>query len=99
MGIKLELTHRFTFTDYIDDVSTVYYDPSVLATEVSPQAAYYSNPELGNLWSRVTAPGQQRGDPTDRDGYMFLMASFYVKLESRKQFYGRNKVRRVKASF
>lgn len=62
LGIKLELTHRFTFTDYIDDVSTVYYDPNYLATNVSPQAAYFSNPELGNLWDRVTAPGQQRGD-------------------------------------
>lgn len=99
MGWKLELTHRFTFTDYIDDVSTVYYNPSTLATEVSAQAAYFSNPQLGNLWASVTKPGQQRGDPTDNDGYMFLMASFYIKLETKQQFYGRNKVRRVKASF
>ncbi|WP_258540364.1 DUF6089 family protein [Parvicella tangerina] len=99
LGIKLELTHRFTFTDYIDDVSTVYYDPNYLATNVSPQAAYFSNPELGNLWDRVTAPGQQRGDPTDNDGYMFFTASLYIKLESRRTVYGRNRVRRVKASF
>ncbi|MCB9188417.1 MAG: hypothetical protein H6600_05185 [Flavobacteriales bacterium] len=99
LGIKLELTHRFTFTDYIDDVSTVYYDPAYLYTNVSPQAAYFSNPQLGNLWSYVTSPGQQRGDPTDNDGYMFFTASLYVKLESKNAFYGRNKVKRVKASF
>lgn len=99
MGYKIELAHRFTFTDYIDDVSTVYYDPNVLLTQVGPESAYFSNPELGNLWNGVTKPGQQRGDPSDKDGYMFLMASFYVKLESRKSFYGRNRVKRVKASF
>jgi hypothetical protein len=99
IGWKLELTHRFTFTDYIDDVSTVYYSRGYLAQNVSPQAAYFSNPELGNLWDAVTRPGQQRGDPTDNDGYMFLMASVYFKLESRQGFYGRNKVKRVKASF
>lgn len=99
IGFKLELAHRFTFTDYIDDVSTVYYSPSVLNAEVGPQAAYFSNPQLGNLWNRVTEPGQQRGDATDRDGYMFLTASIYVQLESKRSFYGRNRVKRVKASF
>lgn len=96
IGFKLELTHRFTFTDYIDDVSTVYYDPTALS---SAQAAYFSNPELGNLWSSVTKPGQQRGDPTDNDGYMFLTASVYIKMESRRAAYGVHKVKRVKASF
>lgn len=99
IGYKVELAHRFTFTDYIDDVSTVYYDPSVLATEVGAQSAYFSNPQLGNLWPRVTWPGQQRGDATDRDGYMILTASVYIKLETKRSMYGRNKVRRVKASF
>ncbi len=99
IGMKLELTHRFTFTDYIDDVSTVYYDPSTLAAAHGNQAAYFSNPQLGNLWDVVTAPGQQRGDPTDNDGYMFFTASLYIKLQSRQNVYGRHKVKRVKASF
>lgn len=99
IGYKIELSHRFTFTDYIDDVSTVYYDPSILATEVGAQSAYFSNPELGQAFSHTTDPGQQRGDATDRDGYMFLMAYVYIKLESKRAFYGRNKVKRVKASF
>ena len=99
IGLKFELTHRFTFTDYIDDASTVYYSPSVLAAEVGGLSPYFANPELGELWSSVTRPGEQRGDPTDRDGYMFFMASFYVKLETKQKYYGRNKVRRVKASF
>ncbi len=99
IGLKFELTHRFTFTDYIDDVSTVYYDRSVLATEVGGLSPYFSNPQLGEKPNYVTNPGQQRGDPTDRDGYMFFMASLYIKLETKHKVYGRHKVRRVKASF
>lgn len=99
IGLKFELTHRFTFTDYIDDASTVYYNRGVLATEVGGLAPYFSNPQLGNKPNYVTNPGQQRGDPTDRDGYMFFIASLYIKLETKQRMYGRHKVRRVKASF
>ena len=63
IGIKLELTHRFTFTDYIDDVSTNYYSTSVLATEVGGLSPYFSNPELGEKPGFVTQAGQQRGRP------------------------------------
>jgi hypothetical protein len=99
IGFKVELTHRFTFTDYIDDVSTVYYSKGTLATEVGGLSPYFSNPQLGEKPNYVTRAGQQRGDPTDRDGYMFLMASIYIKLETKQKTYGRHKVRRVKASF
>jgi hypothetical protein len=99
IGFKVELTHRFTSTDYIDDVSTVYYDRGTLNSEVGGLSSYFSNPQLGEKPNYVTQAGQQRGDPTDRDGYMFLMASFYIKLETKQKTYGRHKVRRVKASF
>jgi hypothetical protein len=99
IGIKVELTHRFTFTDYIDDVSTVYYDRGVLASEVGGLSPYFSNPQLGEKPNYVTRAGQQRGDPNDRDGYMFFIASLYIKLETKPKAYGRHKVRRVKASF
>jgi len=99
VGLKLELTHRFTFTDYIDDISTVYYDPNILSAEISQTAAYLSNPHLGNKRPIVTEPGQQRGDSSDNDGYMFLTAGVYFKLQNKGNVYGRNKVKRVKASF
>ena len=40
-GFKIELTHRFTFTDYIDDVSTVYYDKQLLNEHVGGDAVYF----------------------------------------------------------
>jgi hypothetical protein len=98
-GFKVELTHRFTFTDYIDDVSTVYYNRNVLTQEFGPLAGYFSNPQLGNKPAYVTRQGQQRGDPSDRDGYMYFMVSYYYKISSKSGVYGRNKVRRIKASF
>jgi hypothetical protein len=100
LGIKIELAHRFTFTDYIDDVSTVYFDRNVLNSQVGGNSAYFSNPQLGDKPAIVTAPGQQRGDATDKDGYMFLTAGIYIKLSSgKKSVYGRNRVLKVKASF
>jgi hypothetical protein len=79
-SLALEATYRYTFTDYIDDVSTDYYSPDDLQLYLGGAqgdlAAYLSNPAQGvangGLSGRVTATGQQRGDPEDRDGYMFV---------------------------
>lgn len=67
--IGMELSYNKTFTDYIDDVSTDYYDPSILAAEVGQDAVYAANPAIENH-SWFTA-GQQRGNPDDKDAYLF----------------------------
>lgn len=77
--IGLELQYSMTFTDYIDDVSGNYYDKDVLFTERGPLAAYLSDPSLGEIAGQ-TATGQQRGDPTDKDGYLFLKAKLTYKI-------------------
>ena len=64
--IDLELCYRKSFSDYMDDVSSTYVDPSLL----SPVAQYFANPVPG---TPGTEPGSQRGNPTDPDGYLFLM--------------------------
>jgi hypothetical protein len=77
----IEATYRYTFTDYIDDVSTSYYDPNEIALYVGEQngdvAAYLSNPSLGlhneGKPPYVTSVGQQRGDESDNDGYFYVM--------------------------
>jgi hypothetical protein len=62
----IEATYVKTFTDYMDDVSTNYYDPSLLG---SPAAQYLSNPAIDNTsWF---APGQQRGQ-AQKDAYYYL---------------------------
>lgn len=106
-GISLEISHTFTFTDYMDDVSGFYYDPAALNTAYGPQSAFMSNPTNGTIadfygttnYYDPTTPGQQRGDPDDRDGYLFAMLSVNYKFKSKTGGYGRIKRKRVRASF
>ncbi len=62
----VEGTFIKTFSDYIDDVHGVYFDPKKLS---SPAAAYLSNPAKEN--SSWFAPGQMRGQPQN-DAYYYL---------------------------
>ena len=89
-GISIELTHRFTLTDYIDDVSTSYYDNQEILSTQGPMAAFLADPSLGyyidpetgtQVPEEMSAPGAQRGDESDRDGYMFLTVNMYRKLK------------------
>lgn len=82
-SIGLEFGLRKTFTDYIDDVSTTYYDNAELAS-VNQVAAEMADPSLGQVPGQ-TAVNQQRGDATDNDAYMFLMISFNYKLKTTRK--------------
>ncbi len=92
-SIGVEYSYRKTFTDYIDDCSTTYFDPVAIRDANSKNgdlAVYMANPSptrsldaKGNpygIGAPTTAPGVQRGDPRDKDGYMFLMVTVYYKL-------------------
>lgn len=110
-GLKVELTHRFTFTDYIDDVSGVYFENHVIREAYGAQAAYFADPAFigydshgpedgtGGSQTAQTFAGQQRGDATDKDGYMILMVSVYKKIRTQRSNKKRKSSRRVKASF
>lgn len=84
-GISLEYGLRYTFTDYIDDVSKTYYDRDALnayhgyiAAVLSDKSTPYytnNNPETNNT-------GEQRGDPTHRDAYMFAIISVNYKIRT-----------------
>ncbi|MGB1728385.1 MAG: hypothetical protein ACPHF2_00200 [Crocinitomicaceae bacterium] len=67
--IGLELSYVKTFTDYMDDVSTVYADPNDINFSADPNAAYFSNPVENNS---SYAPGQKRGDPNQKDAYYHM---------------------------
>lgn len=106
-GMSLEISHAFTFTDYMDDVSGFYYDPNALAVAYGNQSAAMSNPTNnsiidyygGTVEIMPTDVGQQRGDPDDRDGYLFAMLNINYKFKSKTGTYGRVKRKRVRASF
>jgi hypothetical protein len=78
--VGLEYGMRKTFTDYIDDVSTTYFDNETIKNIHGATAAYLADPNLGK--NPDYAAGQQRGDPTDHDVYMFLTVSINYKLKT-----------------
>lgn len=106
LSVGLELQYTKTFTDYVDDVSTTYYDNDAIGATHGQIAAYLADPSLriGRLYSyglNPTAAGQQRGDPDDLDAYMFLKAQVHykiVKLKSGSKKY-RTRIRRQKIVF
>ena len=87
LSLGLEYGIRKTFTDYIDDVSTTYYDNDLLRQQRGNIAADLADPSLHNpdVGAEVTADGQQRGDPKHKDAYMFTVISFNYKLIYRRK--------------
>lgn len=71
-SFNLGLAYRMTTTDYMDDVSKTYADPKYMT---NPQAILLSNRtkevDAEGLHNNYSFPGQQRGDPTQWDSYLF----------------------------
>ena len=86
-----DLGWRTTFTDYLDDVSTVYADLAPgLAADLANQTAYaYAlDPTLPD--PRNYEPGNKRGDPTHNDSYLTMMFTYSYVLRGQSNFYRSN---------
>lgn len=92
--IGYELNWRTTFSDYLDDISGNYADPSGM----SPEAAALSNRtgELSGLdpafvknfgYDTETQVGNKRGDPTHKDSYLTMNLSYSYVLRGKSSFY------------
>ncbi len=89
--IGFEFSWNWTFTDYLDDISGVYADPSAMAAD--PLAAQLANQWVsqGNVPDAVQyGPGSPRGDPTDRDNYMLMTISYSRLFRTKTGFYRKN---------
>ena len=82
-GIGIEYGMRKTFTDYIDDVSTTYFDNQTLRDQNGDVAAALADRSDHSVPGR-TGADEQRGDPRDLDAYMFAIFSINYKLKSVK---------------
>ncbi len=83
-SIGLELGFRKTFTDYIDDVSTTYYNNDIIKSERGDLAAYLADPSSGDN-PNWTIGGEQRGDPNDNDSYMIFIINLTYKLRTNRK--------------
>jgi hypothetical protein len=72
----INVTFRYTFTDYLDDVSTVYYDVDMLEQELGQQSAALSDrsPELHN--NAIGFMGKQRGRSDQND--WFILGGIFI---------------------
>jgi len=79
--LGIEWGMRKTFTDYIDDVSTTYADPSVLLSQNTQVAAELADPSEN---SEAEKTGFQRGNAATNDWYSFagLTLTFKIKDKS-----------------
>jgi hypothetical protein len=70
-SLILDLGFRKTFTDYLDDVSTIYADPTMIGNEKGDIAR-----ELSNRSQTAKAIGDERGNPDKTDSYHVLSIKF-----------------------
>ncbi len=84
-SVTLEVGVRKTFSDYLDDVSGDYYDKELIRQANGDIAAYFADPSPNGLELGYTMAGQQRGDPTNKDAYIFALISFQYKISKRRR--------------
>jgi hypothetical protein len=97
-SIGVEYGIRYTFTDYIDDVSGVYYDKTAIFNangggKMGTIAAYFADPSLASYPDGVshyasqvqTGVGQQRGNPKYKDAYMFMTVNVNYKIPYKRR--------------
>jgi hypothetical protein len=89
--IGWEFEWRTTFTDYLDDISTVYPDPADLN---SPEAIALSNrrgeligDQTGVPDPRNYAPGTKRGDASHNDSYISTSVYYSYVMRGKSNFY------------
>lgn len=101
--IGITFNYRFAFTDYLDDVSTVYPDyESFNGDEERINASWKG---IKDPFNKVFPEGNVRGNPNSNDGYLTSMIYYSKristgkkkhKLPHRQEFYGRTKKMKFK---
>ena len=81
--VGIEVLHRKTFTDYIDDVSTKYVDPIYFQKYLNPAdvpiaTQLYNRESFRNITRPTT--GRQRGDSKEMDSFFSTIIRFGWRL-------------------
>jgi hypothetical protein len=86
VNIGFEVLHRFTNTDYLDDVSKTYPDPSVfpLNPDGSVSNAQLLSDRSYELGEPIGIPGRQRGNSKQKDQFVTAMIHLTFNLQSYK---------------
>lgn len=80
VAISLEWGMRKIYTDYLDDVSTTYANPAVLAEENGELSMILGNRSESFPEGLDSYAGLQRGDPGRNDWYAFTTLTISIRL-------------------
>ncbi len=84
MNIGLEIAHRFTNTDYLDDVSKTYVgiDKFPSLPDGAPSLAQLLQDRSNETGIPIGIEGRQRGQPKQKDQYILAELTFSFNLTS-----------------
>ena len=87
MNVGFEIVHRFTNTDYLDDVSSTYVDPAIFPKlpDGSASIAELLNDrsyETGEMIGFVNGTARSRGYPKQKDQYVMAELTISFNLSS-----------------
>ncbi len=86
INIGFEILHRFTNTDYLDDVSTTYVESSLFPPnpDGSTSNALLLSDRSYELGTPIGIPGRQRGNSKQKDQFVTAMFHITFNLQSYK---------------
>lgn len=86
VNVALEVLHRFTNTDYLDDVSKTYVDPAIFPNnpDGTPSVARLLSDRSWELGSPIGVDGLQRGNSRQKDQFVTAMLHLTFNLQSYK---------------
>jgi len=86
INLAFEISHRFTSTDYLDDVSTTYAEASIFPTQVNGKTnpAYLLQDRSYETGYRIGDAGKQRGFSEQKDQYIFAELAISISFSSYK---------------
>jgi hypothetical protein len=82
MSLAVDFNFRKSFTDYLDDVSTVYYDNNSILNSSGVAAAHFANPSSD---PRMGREGNIRGNPDRNDNYFLIGCQFEFPLKQNRR--------------
>ena len=83
INLALEISHRFTNTDYLDDVSTTYAGAAVFPQSNGKDTPVYLLQDRSyEIGPRIGTAGKQRGFSAQKDQYIFAELSISVAFSS-----------------
>lgn len=86
LNIALEVGYRFTTTDYLDDVSTIYHSESTLINNSELAVALSNRTEEYTGTSASHLNGTRRGNANNMDAYLTFGARISYSLYKKKAY-------------